>query len=283
MSVGLVTRFAAFLAPVVLLTGPAFADDTAAFPPCTTTASAADIEGAKGAHRAATQFFERGEYDRAITYWNDAFKFDCSKAVLLLNLASAYEKKGQREPAVSALKTYLERSPNAPDAAVIRERVKNLEAAIEAAKVVTPPPVEEPPPPVEEPEPPPSSEVTMKRPHGVTPLVVAGVGGAFAIAGGVLIGVGYGERASVAAACAGGQCVDSGGRTAVENASIHNGARTKIIIGDVALGVGIAGLASGLVWQFVFNKEQPVETTPAVSLVPVVGPSLSGASLFGTF
>lgn len=283
MSVGLVTRFAAFLAPVVLLTSPAFADDAAAFPPCTTKASAADIEGAKGAHRAATQFFERGEYDRAITYWNDAFKFDCSKAVLLLNLASAYEKKGQREPAVSALKTYLERSPNAPDAAVIQERVKNLEAAIEAEKVVTPPPVEEPPPPVEEPEPPPSSEVTMKRPYGVTPLVVAGVGGAFAIAGGVLIGVGYGDRASVAAACAGGQCVDSDGRTAVENASIHNGARTKIIIGDVALGVGIAGLASGLVWQFVFNKEQPVETTPAVSLVPVVGPSLSGASLFGTF
>ena len=41
-------------------------------------ASAADQEGAKGAHKAASQFYDRGDYEKAIRYWTDAYGFDCN-------------------------------------------------------------------------------------------------------------------------------------------------------------------------------------------------------------
>ena len=53
-----------------------------------------------GAHKAAIQFYERADYDRAIRYWNDAYEFDCTAHGVLINIASAYERKGDRAAAV---------------------------------------------------------------------------------------------------------------------------------------------------------------------------------------
>src|SRR5687767_8574327 len=67
------------------------------FPECTREPTPQDIEGAKGAHKAAAQWFEKADYDRAIQYWRDAYSLDCTKHALLLNIASAYEKKGDKQ------------------------------------------------------------------------------------------------------------------------------------------------------------------------------------------
>ena len=62
------------------------------FAECTKTkATKEDIEGAKGAHNAASRFYETGDYDRAIRSWRDAYDFDCTAHGELLNIASAYE------------------------------------------------------------------------------------------------------------------------------------------------------------------------------------------------
>src|SRR5688572_16183839 len=98
---------------LLLCTGVALAGDPPTYPQCTRKPSAADIEGAKGAHRAATQFYDRGDYDRAIQYWRDAYAFDCTAHAVLINIANAYEKRGDRTSAVATLETYLTREPNA--------------------------------------------------------------------------------------------------------------------------------------------------------------------------
>ncbi|HVY45832.1 MAG TPA: hypothetical protein VHB21_08135, partial [Minicystis sp.] len=80
-----------------LAAGAARAEGAADYPPCNKPKpSQADLDAAKGAHKAATEFNERGEYDKAIQYWRDAYNFDCTAHALLINIANAYEKKGDK-------------------------------------------------------------------------------------------------------------------------------------------------------------------------------------------
>ncbi|HEX9294566.1 MAG TPA: hypothetical protein VF881_01995, partial [Polyangiaceae bacterium] len=55
----------------------------------------------------------------------------------MLNLARAYELKSDRNEAVNALETYLQRKPDDPGADQIRRRIDNLKAQIAAS---APPP-----------------------------------------------------------------------------------------------------------------------------------------------
>jgi hypothetical protein len=245
------------------------------FSPCTRVPTAADVEGAKGAHKAASQFFERADYDRAIQYWRDAYGFDCTKPALLLNIASAYEKKGDRAAAVTTLETYLARAPKAPDAPTITERVKNLKAALAAA--AEPPPPQAPPPAVEsnppdnaaEPEP----VTTGKRPYGLTPIIIAGAGGVVAVIGAVLLPIGLGEVDEANSGCPlRTNCPSSIAETG-------NQGRNKVLLAEIGLGLGGAAVATGLIWQFVYNKPRPA----AVSVAPMMGPSFSGVTMTGKF
>ena len=84
-----------------------------AYPECVKKPTPADTEGAKGAHKAASQFYDRAEYDKAIRYWNDAYSFDCTANDLLVNIANAYEKLGDVPATVATLEAYLKRTgPN---------------------------------------------------------------------------------------------------------------------------------------------------------------------------
>src|SRR5687767_8104820 len=105
-----------------------------AFPPCTTTATEADRKAAQGAFAAGQGSFNEADYPTAITYWRDAYRRDCSAHALLLNLARAYELKGDRTEAINALETYLQRKPDAGDADQIRRRIENLKTQIAAAE-----------------------------------------------------------------------------------------------------------------------------------------------------
>jgi hypothetical protein len=75
---------------------------------------------------------------------------------------------------------------------------------------------------------------------GPAPWIVAGIGGALAVAGGVLMGVGAADAASVTGAAPGTRWADLEG--AAGRANGEWGA------GLVLLGVGVAALGAGVVW-----------------------------------
>src|SRR5690606_6759565 len=98
------------------LSTPAFAQNgPKPYPACDREPTAAEINGAKGAYGAGQASFNEADYGRAILYWEDAFRRDCTASKLLLNLARAYELSSKKDHAVLALETYLERRPEAPD------------------------------------------------------------------------------------------------------------------------------------------------------------------------
>jgi len=301
---------------VTLATGMAMADgpQNPFAGKCNRTATEEDVEGAKGAHKAARQFYERGEYARAIQYWRDVFNLDCNAVGTLLNIANAYEKLGDRQNAIFALEAYLERSPDAPDAAKIQTRVKNLkdlqvsQAPTASATVTAAPtstatirPELPPPPPV--------------KPYGIAPWITVGVGGAALVAGAILTTVG---TLSVNGVKNDGSCYEvknnqppsplppgqydqylgkqegSGKWWCGDNADAYDTAtrgQSQALIGKIALGVGGAAVAGGLVWELLFNK--PVSQdgakpddkpqTGRVRVTPTVGPGMSGVFVHGSF
>ena len=85
------------------------AEEPTRYPECTHEASEADLTAAKAAFQAGNVSFNEADYPRAILYWEDAFRRDCTAHPLLLNLARAYELNAQKRKAVVALETYLKR------------------------------------------------------------------------------------------------------------------------------------------------------------------------------
>ena len=258
--------------------------DPITFPECTKEPTAQDVEGAKGAHRAAAQWFDKADYDRAIQYWRDAYSLDCTKHALLLNIASAYEKKGEKQSAIETLEVYLTRAPNAPDAATISEKVINLKNSMKTAPPPTASGSAAPPPPpptgtTTEPPPPPP---TAGGGAGIAPWIVVGAGGDRDTGRALHQPVGRGAHKTPEAPNP--TPVNCSPDVEAEG----NGGRTKATIGGVAIGVGVAAIAGGLVWKFVFDK--PAATTtgaPAserfVGVAPAAGPQYGGVALTGAF
>jgi tetratricopeptide (TPR) repeat protein len=269
----------ALLAVAALLAALPATGEQPKFPECTHKPSDADIEGAKGAHKAAAQFFDRGDYDRAIQYWMDSYNFDCTRPALLLNIANAYEKKGDREAAVMTLEAYLVRAPNAPDAKTLSEKVANLRAQMRptpatsgsAATPVPPPSASatgsgaQPPPPK-----------TDDGDTNLVPWIIVGVGGVVMIGGGILVPVGLGAVSDAEAACP--------DRKSCEDQAVvdqGNNGRTQATLGGVALGVGAAAVAGGLVWALVFDDHDA--KSGRVHVTPIASPGEAGVTARVTF
>ena len=97
-------------APLVVLAQ----QGTKEYPDCAHQPSDSDVSAAKGAFQAGQVSFNEADYDRAITYWEDAYRRDCTAHPMLLNLARAYELNGNPRQAVVSLETYLARNPSSP-------------------------------------------------------------------------------------------------------------------------------------------------------------------------
>lgn len=260
----------------------------AQFPECTRTSTEADVEGAKGAHKAATQFFERGDYERALSYWRDAYGFDCSRPPLLLNIASAYEKKGDKAAAIAVLELFLTRAKDSPDAPVVQEKIANLRTALDAERASATPTPAPAGPATPAPEAP--AEGATERPYGIAPWIVVGAGAGVALIGVVPLVIGTGKVSDAEEACA-----TRSGCTA-DVADQGNTGRSLSLVGQIMIPVGLATAAGGLVWQLAFNDEQPVAggaglgakkgaapSAPGATLVPAVGPGFQGAVVTGAF
>ncbi len=173
-----------------LVFAPALAhaeDEPKPYPECTKAPSDAETAAAKGAYQAGNASFDEADYPRAITYWEDAYRRDCTANLLLKNLARAYELYGQKRQAVVALETYLVREPTTGDKDQIQRRIEVLKKQITDEKAAPPPTGVTPPrrprgPTLRLPsrEPAPTAH-TGKRP--IAPLIVAGAGGVVPIVG----------------------------------------------------------------------------------------------------
>lgn len=291
------TRVVFGASALFLVASVALADDPVPFPECTKTPSADDVEAAKQSHTIAASRFNLQDWDKAIEFWRQAYGLDCTAHALLVNIANAYEKKGDKRNAVVALETYLVRATGAPDLVKVNERVvdlkKNLEplpavtATATATAVVTATATTIAPPP------------PLPRPYGSIPLVVAGVGGALAIAGAIMIPVGLGPYNDSLSQC--NQFDAEGRRVCPPNVedpeglvARGNAGRITWNAGAAFLGIGIAAAAGGLGFHFIFNKPQAAASTPPKSavpppakarldVVPVVGPQLGGLIVTGKF
>src|SRR5258708_32176622 len=128
----------AFVGTVVAI--PALAQQSSSdYPtPCESSkVSKGDVERAHTVFLSGKQFLEESNYDKAISYFKDAYSIDCSVHAILPIIAAAYERKGDRAEAVRALEEYLRRAPSAPDHEGIDRRIRNLKDQLARAQ---PPP-----------------------------------------------------------------------------------------------------------------------------------------------
>jgi hypothetical protein len=250
------------------------------FPECTKKPTAQDTEGAKGAHKAASQFYERAEYDKAIRYWLDAYAFDCTANALLMNIANAYEKLGDRAATVATLETYLKRTGPDP---TIEQKVKNLKQLMAPQPTTTAtvvPTATAKPTASAIPSAVPTAPPDGPRPYGFKPWLVVAGGGALAIVGAILLPVGYGAVSDAEAACPNHQCAKNTDPSIIDKG---NSGRVQAGVGWGMLTVGIAAVGGGMVWQFLLNKPSQTGQKTGLWVAPVAGPGATGVTVGGAF
>jgi hypothetical protein len=252
------------------------AEATRPYAECTHEASEADLTAAKAAFQAGNVSFNEADYPRAILYWEDAFRRDCTAHPLLLNLARAYELNGQKQQAVVALETFLQREPNTAEKAQIQRRIEVLKKQLEAEQAAVP--VAAPPPPTTTTpaQQPPPQQVTLKdhpKSNQVLPLVVAGAGAVIFVVGGLV----YLDGASKVKEYE-DQCGTSHKACPPGVEEPANAAAKKETTGGVIALVGLPVLAGGLIWFFVAGS-----SSKSAVVTPAVGPGYAGLALNGAF
>jgi tetratricopeptide (TPR) repeat protein len=284
----------------VAIAVPVFAQQPSDYPPpCDgSKITKGDVDRAHTVFLSGKQFLEESNYDKAISYFKDAYSIDCSRHAMLPIIATAYERKGDKGEAVRALDEYLKRAPEAPDHDVIERRIRNLKdqlarepppptasapAPTASASSSAPPPVATAPaegttassPSASASAPPPRAEG-----HGVAPWVMVGVGGAVALAGVALFGAGAGDLSN-----AENQCPDHMHCASASAVDQGNKGRSLERAGGVVIGGGLAIVAAGLVWHLLEKPADHSGGAPATGahVTPVVAPGYAGVSVGAHF
>jgi hypothetical protein len=276
--------------PLCLHAGSALAAEppTHTYADCSREPSEADLTAAKAAFQAGNVSFNEADYPRALLYWEDAFRRDCTAHPLLLNLARAYELDGQKKQAVIALEAFLTREPSSPERAQIARRAEVLKKQIEsdeAAERARPPAAAATPAPAANaPVPHPASpQAEPSTSTQVLPLVIAGVGGAVVIVGGIVWLGASSEVREFRRACPTKDPVTGefkcpvGKEDKIEPANAAS--KRQTVSGVVTAFVGLPLLAGGLIWFFASSPGE----RPAAVVTPAVGPGFAGVSFDARF
>lgn len=277
---------------------PAVAEQQSDYPvPCDASrVTNADVDRAHTVFLSGKQYLEESNYDKAISYFKDAYSIDCSRHAMLPVIATAYERKGDKGEAVRALEEYVKRAPNAPDHEVIERRIRNLKDQLARDQPLPPPPAppasSAPPPPQPTPA---ASADQLARPnmppptpppaasHGAAPWVVTGIGSAALVAGVALYAVGAGDVSTAEKNCPppSHSCPPS----ATGSQQTGNNGRGLESAGGPLIGVGAAAVVAGLLWHFL---EKPADNrsaprAAAASVSPVAAPGYAGVSVVARF
>jgi hypothetical protein len=277
---------------------PALAQSPSSYPAAcdASKVSKTDVERAHTVFISGKGFLDEANYDKAISYFKDAYSIDCSVHGILPIIATAYERKGDKAEAIHALEEYLQRVPTAPDHDVVEHRIRNLKdqlaqerpsatplATVPSSTAATPTATASVAvPTVGETATAPTDSSTVPSPpvesgHAVGPWIVVGAGGAVLVAGAVLLAVGSGDVSTANKSCESHQqCAPS----VADQGNRGRGLETAGVVVGIA---GIAGVAGGLVWHFVDAKHRASAGSRGPQLSPVVAASFAGVSLGGSF
>jgi hypothetical protein len=302
-------RFSSWAVAAGLCLCPALAiaeDAPKSYPACDRTPTSGDVSAAKGAFDAGNGSFNEADYDRAIMYWEDAYRRDCTAHPLLLNLARAYELNGQKQHAVSALQTFLARVPNSSQEDQIKRRIEKLQEQIQSEAQATPapattaPPTAEtvPPPTPASTVPPPTPVEESHEPSGghrpIAPLIVGGAGLVLTVVSGIIWFGANSDIKDFEKVCPGRQCNEDPTKLSaqqiadVEKAKNDgNSAITRRDISGALALVGIGALLGGGIWYAVSKPSGGSAGTTthgfAATLSPAVAPGYGGMAVSGAF
>ncbi len=277
------------IAALALLVTPALAfaeEPTKSYPDCGREPTDAEVAAAKGAFQAGNASFNEADYARAIDYWEDAYRRDCTANPLLLNLARAYELAGRKRQAVVSLETFLAREPNSGEKDQINRRVEVLKKKIaeeDAAAAVAAPPSSgtSAASPNNAGAPVLADTTTPKAKRSPGPWILIGLGGAATIVG--TIGV-ISNKKKISDADA--ECGGNRNACPTEVANRGNDARSALNSSAVIAGAGLLAIGGGVVWYIlddsrVSNANASARLRPR--LTPVLGPAVAGLSVSGAF
>ena len=265
-----------------------------AYPPCTDKADDAALQAARGAFEAGKAAFNEADYPRAILYWEDAYRRDCSAHLMLKNLARAYEANEQHEHAVVALSTFLERVPTTDERTAIEGDIRRLRGAASGESASNVRAAGHPPrtarhaqrdaqpgrnaaiPAADEP---PASVSADEGPSSVAHLaapLLAVAGAAIAVTGGVLWATASADESAAAKLCPSRrlcpQEVEAAGNDAIDRQRLWS------IVGAG----GVAMLAGGVVWYLLTPRDSD-EVAQSHRVVPQLGAQYVGIDWAASF
>jgi tetratricopeptide (TPR) repeat protein len=79
-------------------------------------------------------YLKNGNYDAAISRFQDAIEYHPKLVEAYDALGRTYEKKGDRQKAIGAYKTFLDLNPGAPEIAEFKSRIQQLEKELGKGK-----------------------------------------------------------------------------------------------------------------------------------------------------
>jgi len=94
-------------------------------------------EQARQHYLKGTKYFDLGQWDDAIAEYREAYKLRSDPA-FLFNLAQAYRRKGDLQPALDLYKNYLIANPETPKRSDIEKRIRTLEKEMKHRPPTTP-------------------------------------------------------------------------------------------------------------------------------------------------
>jgi hypothetical protein len=97
--------------------------------------SAVAFAGARQHYQAGADYYAQGRYEKAIEEFEEAYRLDPTKHLILYNVAQAYEKAGELKTAVERFERLLERDPETNKREASLEKIAKLKAQIAATGI----------------------------------------------------------------------------------------------------------------------------------------------------
>ncbi|HEX2878533.1 MAG TPA: tetratricopeptide repeat protein [Polyangiaceae bacterium] len=260
------------------------ASSASAYPECTTKPTEGDTAAAKGAFQAGTAAYNEADYPRAINYWEDAFRRDCTATALLLNLARAYESSNQFEKAIVALRTFNERNADSPQHDQIERRIERLEEQLKAQQSQPVVPTSDATPtkdPQQPASPQPPAENKASTEPNKWPLVIAITGGVVALIGTAGYLKGSSDVKKYESQCPNTICPNDDIKNDANAAQKQRDGSAVLAGAGVVIGIG------GGIWYILevgrANRAKREQEGAALHFMPLVSPEFAGLSFDGRF
>ncbi len=250
------------------------------FVPAFASAQEDDDARARRHFASGESYYEEGAYEDAVREFTQAYRLS-HRPALLFNLYTAEERFGRLSDAATHLEQYLrEMPPDLENRGALEARLANLRARITAETSPTPtvPTVQEPAVPVE-----PSTELALVE----TEPVSSNGGADLMLGGGIALGVGGAgfvtfAIAGLAAQDAYNQLNEECGSERLCTPDDLATMNSNALIADIGLGIGIAGVGTGVVLM-VLGATSGGGSTDSVAVLPMVSPTFAGLSMQGGF